>query len=165
MKLCLKDAFASSSYNKEFKYSIDGSEFTDLPAVLLSESVGVTVTVAVSGGEVLCKMRITAAFAVSCSRCLKEFEFSFDSETQKPVLKDDGLYEEDAVYLDRSFCFDVVDEAYARICFEFPMAPRCREDCKGLCPVCGCDLNEQSCTCDIRTVDPRLAVLKKLIDK
>ena len=165
MKLCLKDAYASSSYNKTFDYVIDGSEFLSLPATLASDAVSVTVTVSSSGGEVFCGMRIVADFVVPCSRCLKEFELHFDSDTQKPVLKDDGLYDEDAVYLDRSLCFDVIDEAFARISFEFPMAPRCSEDCKGLCPVCGCDLNVQSCTCDIRTVDPRLAVLKKLIDK
>lgn len=164
MKLCLKDAFASSSYSKTFNYTIDSSELASLsPAPCSAVSVAVTV-VTVDGG-VFCDMDIAADFQVVCSRCLEEFTYSFASGTRKPVFKDDGVCEEDAVYLDKSLCFDVVDEVFTRICFEFPMAPRCREDCKGLCPVCGCNLNEQSCSCDIRTVDPRLAVLKKLIDK
>lgn len=164
MKLCLKDAFASSSYSKTFEYTIKGSELGELSPPPCSD-VSVAVTVSVAEGSVYCDMDISADFLVACSRCLEEFTYSFACSTRKPVFRDDGVCEEDAVYLDKSLCFDVVDEVFARICFEFPMAPRCKEDCKGLCPVCGCNLNEQSCSCDIRTVDPRLAVLKKLIDK
>ena len=43
-----------------------------------------------------------------------------------------------------------------------PFAPLCREDCKGLCPVCGNDLNQQECGCDRAPIDPRLAALKDL---
>lgn len=40
----------------------------------------------------------------------------------------------------------------------------CREDCKGLCPVCGINHNHESCDCEIDPIDPRLAKLKELID-
>lgn len=40
----------------------------------------------------------------------------------------------------------------------------CREDCQGLCPVCGINHNQESCDCEINTIDPRLAKLKELID-
>jgi uncharacterized protein len=43
-----------------------------------------------------------------------------------------------------------------------PFAPLCREDCKGLCPVCGIDLNTGNCTCDRTPIDPRWASLKNL---
>ncbi len=42
--------------------------------------------------------------------------------------------------------------------------PLCKEDCKGLCPTCGKDLNEGPCGCK-KELDPRLAVLAKLLDK
>lgn len=41
----------------------------------------------------------------------------------------------------------------------------CREDCQGLCMICGTNLNESSCDCDDDAVDPRLAKLKQLLDK
>jgi uncharacterized protein len=41
------------------------------------------------------------------------------------------------------------------------MKPLCSEDCKGICPQCGQDLNEGECDCEIETVDPRLAKLKE----
>jgi uncharacterized protein len=37
-----------------------------------------------------------------------------------------------------------------------PIAPRCREDCRGLCPSCGADLNAGACACALDSVDPRL---------
>ncbi|HEU5060278.1 MAG TPA: DUF177 domain-containing protein [Kofleriaceae bacterium] len=43
-----------------------------------------------------------------------------------------------------------------------PFAPLCSEDCKGLCPVCGIDLNTGSCTCDRTPIDPRWAALRNL---
>jgi uncharacterized protein len=43
-----------------------------------------------------------------------------------------------------------------------PFAPLCSEDCKGLCPVCGIDLNTGSCTCDRTPIDPRWSALKNL---
>ena len=41
----------------------------------------------------------------------------------------------------------------------------CSEDCKGLCPRCGADLNQGPCSCAKKDVDPRLAVLAKLLEK
>lgn len=40
----------------------------------------------------------------------------------------------------------------------------CRPDCKGLCPVCGQNLNVSSCTCSRKPADPRLAILATLLD-
>ena len=40
----------------------------------------------------------------------------------------------------------------------------CREDCKGLCPICGADLNETTCNCNTTQIDPRLEKLKMLLD-
>ena len=49
-----------------------------------------------------------------------------------------------------------------QIILAVPFAPLCSEDCKGLCPVCGIDLNTGDCTCDRTPIDPRWAALKNL---
>jgi len=49
-----------------------------------------------------------------------------------------------------------------RIWLSIPMKPLCKEDCKGLCPTCGKDLNEGECDCPKEAIDPRFAVLKDL---
>ena len=53
--------------------------------------------------------------------------------------------------------------AVPELLLDMEMAVLCREDCKGLCPKCGKDLNEGPCGCDLRQVDPRLEALKKLL--
>jgi uncharacterized protein len=48
---------------------------------------------------------------------------------------------------------------------EMPMQVFCREDCKGLCPTCGADLNEGPCDCRNDEGDERFAALKSLLDR
>lgn len=50
------------------------------------------------------------------------------------------------------------------IILELPAKFLCSEDCKGLCMKCGKNLNEGDCGCDKGSVDPRLEILKQLID-
>jgi uncharacterized protein len=45
---------------------------------------------------------------------------------------------------------------------DIPMKPLCRPDCKGLCPVCGQNLNDSTCQHQVDEIDPRLSVLKEL---
>ncbi|MEM7332912.1 MAG: DUF177 domain-containing protein [Chloroflexota bacterium] len=47
---------------------------------------------------------------------------------------------------------------------EVPIQPICREDCQGLCMVCGQNFNEDNCDCEEDNIDPRMAALKKLLD-
>jgi uncharacterized protein len=46
-----------------------------------------------------------------------------------------------------------------------PMKPLCRADCKGLCPMCGTNLNRGTCDCKREWKDPRLSALKELRDR
>jgi uncharacterized protein len=60
---------------------------------------------------------------------------------------------------------DQVDlELVAReaILLDLPLAPLCRADCAGLCPICGADLNEGTCSCVPEVADPRWAALDAL---
>ena len=49
-----------------------------------------------------------------------------------------------------------------QLVLSLPAYPVCREDCKGLCPVCGANLNERECGCDRHVPDPRWAGLKSI---
>jgi uncharacterized protein len=45
---------------------------------------------------------------------------------------------------------------------DLPVAPLCRDDCAGLCPSCGADLNRAACNCDLTVPDPRWDALREL---
>ena len=48
------------------------------------------------------------------------------------------------------------------VLLDLPAAPLCREDCAGLCPLCGIDRNEADCDCDPNPPDPRWDALRAL---
>ena len=78
----------------------------------------------------------------------------YDDEDE---LEDVILYENDELNLEEYIWSQVVSS--------LPMKTLCSNDCKGLCPTCGVDLNTQSCDCMGNTIDPRLEKLKELFPK
>lgn len=65
-----------------------------------------------------------------------------------------GYYEKSGLLLE-----DVLRE---QVLLSLPARTLCREDCKGLCPRCGHDLNTEQCTCDLASADPRWSALSGL---
>ena len=82
-----------------------------------------------------------------------ESEGSFD-----PALVDEDTYAGKEI--------DLTPAIREQILLQIPSSPLCREDCLGLCPKCGKDLNEGDCGCDRTVIDPRWAALKRIqLDK
>ncbi|MBR2742611.1 MAG: DUF177 domain-containing protein [Clostridia bacterium] len=112
-------------------------------------------------------LKCECEYVSECARCLREVRgaVSFDFESMVKV-DDEGefLLDADAVVIDSSNRLDVDELVSGLLVMQLPMKVLCREDCKGLCPKCGADLNEGECACDKNEVDPRLLKLKKLLD-
>ena len=97
-----------------------------------------------------------------CDRCGKEFSrrkqmelhaFITDGETDDP----------EAFYLDGD-SFDLTEALVTLFILDMESKLLCSEECKGLCPKCGADLNLGPCGCR-KEIDPRLAVLEQLLDE
>jgi uncharacterized protein len=69
----------------------------------------------------------------------------------------------DPIYFIDEGWLDLRKPLREQILLAMPMHLLCRPDCKGLCPNCGQNLNEGPCQCSTENIDPRLAVLKKLL--
>lgn len=79
----------------------------------------------------------------------REQEIQLDSEqTEVAFFSGDGL-----------FLADVLAE---QVLLAIPMKVICRSDCRGLCPLCGANLNHDECRCEAHSADPRLAPLARL---
>jgi len=115
--------------------------------------------------------RVAATLELPCSRCLEPFRWTVDepfeltyqprsaavAEHEREIEDEDfsaALYDNDQIDLEQ-----LIRERFE---MSLPMKPLCSEDCKGLCPICGTNLNRNSCACKADWEDPRLAVLKKL---
>lgn len=96
-----------------------------------------------------------------CDRCLSDTTVSLDLVIEETADVSDGIFtpdEELSPYLEDKL-IDVDGLLSEQILLGWPSKVLCNEDCKGLCPVCGCNLNEKTCNCDTRVIDPRMAQL------
>jgi len=121
------------------------------------------------GGDVIVQGQLTATVPQTCGRCVESFPARVDVRVDVRLLPrpatgdsmelgaddlDVDFYTDDQVDLNR-----VVE---TETTLALPMKPLCREDCRGLCPVCGGNRNLVPCACPERTLDPRLAPLRDL---
>ncbi len=99
-------------------------------------------------GAVVLTLHIEFSLLVTCDRCLKETEqaFSYDKEHMVVRSVNDENNEEDYVIAEAE-SIDIAEIALADLLLELPSKMLCKEDCKGLCPVCGCDRNLTECNC------------------
>lgn len=124
--------------------------------------------------EIIITGRLKAEMEVQCSRCLKDFTQSLNIPVnvvyhpaedagagERHALKDDEL---DMGFY-RGEELDLQELLKEQILLNTQMKPLCEEQCKGICPKCGKDLNTGQCDCSQREIDPRLEVLKIFLEK
>jgi uncharacterized protein len=117
---------------------------------------------------------VATMLELPCSRCLEPFTTLVDSafdlryqphahpagsghEAERQIEEDDlstAFYDNEEIDLGQL----MREQFYLAL----PMKPLCGEDCRGLCPICGTNLNRETCDCKRQWDDPRLAVLKTL---
>lgn len=161
---------------------LDGALETDGP-------VRLQVTATNLGGRIGLDGRLTARVKVVCSRCAQDHVLDLDEPIHEVFVRQGGtddrrkvaregsdlewmadplpvLFEEDEVD-ERPYWGDALeldDLARETLLLAVPMKPMCREDCRGLCPVCGEDRNKVQCSCREESVDPRLAPLQQWLE-
>jgi len=108
-----------------------------------------------------------------CDRCLEEFDTDISGDLKLYYSK--TLPEEEYASYFKEFDdevrllsaglteIDITKDVRDTLLLAIPMKKLCREDCKGLCPRCGHNLNQGPCNCSQETIDPRWAALKKLL--
>jgi uncharacterized protein len=121
--------------------------------------------------DIRLKGRLSAGFELNCARCLepvaqdvkREFELLYrplgtDAGRNELSVTDAeaeiGYYQGEGLLLE-----DVLRE---QVLLALPLKVTCREDCKGLCPHCGTNLNQEQCSCQALVEDPRWSALKEI---
>ncbi len=98
-----------------------------------------------------------------CARCLREFEHAIPVEVEELYAYPHPLPETE-FFIGQDAKLNLAPLLRAEILIALSHREYCREDCKGLCPVCGTNRNEESCDCEGEQIDPRMSVLKQLLD-
>lgn len=102
---------------------------------------------------------------VPCDRCLAEVPVRFHLDFAKKVRLDDSEEEQQSDEFDESNYIDGYTlDADQLVCNEiligWPTKILCSEDCKGICSVCGQNLNQGTCDCEDTGLDPRMSVIR-----
>ncbi len=112
-------------------------------------------------------LNLSLDYVAPCARCLTDVSGNFTFSLEKTVAPRnllEGLGEDvldDYAIIEDGF-LDMDEQLLELLEMEFPRKILCREDCKGLCPHCGKNLNDGSCDCK-EELDPRMAPLAKIL--
>ena len=124
-----------------------------------------------NAGYMRLSLSISVPYTAECARCLDAVKGEFSEVFERTVvtkgaIDEDKLEEsvDEYAVLDEDGKLYIDDEILETLVLLFPKKILCSEDCEGLCPKCGKPKREGDCGCPTKEIDPRLAVLKKLLD-
>lgn len=120
------------------------------------------------------RMEVFAEYVLSapCDRCLKEvllpFEIRYEGEVDFTKSVEERIEELDGISCLSGYDLDVDQLVWGELLLLFPAKVLCKEDCLGICDVCGQDRNVAECGCgrakDTGHVDPRMAVVRDIFN-
>ena len=131
-----------------------------------------TVTLMRTDHGILVKGDLNTASELTCSRCLSLFDCPLKinieeeylpttdiiSGTPLPLPDDPGTFT-----IDEHNILDLTEAIRQYALLAIPMKPLCHQECAGLCPTCGTNLNQTDCNCPPKPADSRWAALRNLI--
>ena len=110
--------------------------------VKLTEPINISAQISKGSNFISVKLAIEAPMRLNCSRCLEEFTVpkSLETELNLPIENRDVI--------------DLTDNLREEIMLNYPLKPLCRPECRGLCPICGRNLNTGKCSCKPKPREP-----------
>ncbi len=120
--------------------------------------------------SIIIEGELDVSILAECVRCLKHFPLSIHFPFQEVYTRQDLMLDtkgnlvtedEDIRSIFEGHNLDLSEFLRQNIILALPSAPLCSPDCKGLCPICGKNLNEGECQCAQQKVDSRW---RKLLD-
>jgi len=142
-------------------FAIDDEEF--LKETGLDKNVLLTGEIYKINDSLTFTGKLEYVITVECARCLKEFDKKIETKFSADLVEEEDLESDDLqmVITDGTI---KLDEAIKQLIYlSMPMKSLCRDDCKGICPNCGVNLNEETCQCESSITDPRFDKLKDLL--
>jgi uncharacterized protein len=153
----------------------------------VSGELGLSIEIVKAGRAVHVSGTLAGTFVRQCVRCLNEYDepasipFTADYRGEEPPAKpqpkrakprseeeesdaDASIEDEEEPYSLAGDRLELAEMLREQIILATPMQPLCREDCRGLCPTCGQDLNERQCDCPEERQESPFLVLRKLTE-
>ena len=163
MLLDLRKVFLTEDEVLNSSYELDLSDMEFNGTKPLNTPVRVSAKAVNRAGVVNLAISAMFDYTAPCDRCGEEtitsFDYGFDHTL---VLSLEGENEGDYIETP-DYNLDLDELVTSDILLELPWKHLCSDDCKGICPKCGANLNKTVCKCDLQEIDPRLEALKSLL--
>ena len=162
MKLDVDEATFPFGESRSFSFVVAPESIgLEEDAGLFRGEIRVDGTVMNTGSSFRVVGTVTACRCFVCDRCLSAGERTMTLDFTEDYTKTPGETDETAFFDGETIILD--DLVRDTLLVAEPLRELCKSDCKGLCPVCGQNLNEGTCDCDAFVPDPRLAALESLL--
>ncbi len=164
MLLGLSKIIDSPGASVPFSTSVDLSDLRYGISCPVSEPVLAQGVVRNTAGVLLMKGSVTTTIHGICDRCAAEFTRDIDFPIDVVLVTELASEENEDEWVfplvgDSADLDDIVRTVFV---LNLDSKLLCKEDCKGLCPRCGKNLNDRKCTCE-KELDPRLAALRQFL--
>ena len=164
MQINISEILSNPSVEKEYNLNFDMESISfrrrSFPVTEKKEFV---FSINRQGKKMHISLDTEVSILIPCDRCLDDVAFAFPVSVDRDINLDrlsDGNKDEDELLFIDGYMLDVDKLISDEIVVALPSKVLCSEDCKGLCPVCGTNLNHDSCHCDREVFDPRMAIFK-----
>lgn len=137
---------ALSNPGVEFPFTLSASEMPAEDDDLPLEDVRLTGVMIGAGESVMVRGDLDAMVNAQCARCLKPLKVPMSAPFDEVYVREvDPEDPEKLAYTGSSL--DLSEQVHAALVLNMPIRFLCREECPGLCPACGADLNQGPCSC------------------
>ena len=151
----------SAGFSRDFPFDIPQIK---LPPDLQLNDLGGAVRVTRTPQGILLQAGFRAQTDLECVRCLTNFQQGLQINFTELYAFSQRYVTDSGLLMAETGIIDLTPVLREYAVLEIPMRPLCKPDCKGLCPICGNNLNDSTCHHEDDPGDPRLASLKSLLD-
>lgn len=165
MVIDLKKIFVNEGSSLPIEYALDLSNVEYQGVYPLKRPVRICGAVSNKAGLVRLQASVSFEFEAGCDRCGAETVRTHTVTVDKALAPSIEGEESETILLTPDMKLDLDELLYSEAVVALPTKHLCREDCKGICPKCGKNLNEGKCDCHEKEIDPRLSALAELLNE
>ena len=145
----MRQLFGIEGKKKILDYSILVEELSDISGVTFGTPVAVKGYIENRAGVVTVAFSTEFTLNLVCDRCVESFSRNFHYDFSHTLVRSLNTHSDDfdEYIVCEGDALDMNEVAVSDLLLELPSKILCKEDCKGLCMKCGCNLNETQCDC------------------
>ena len=164
MKVQISDIVSGKDRNKKIEYKFEMPQFEfEGDMIKPVSSCSVVGRISADSDILILTAEIKVDLEMICSRCLDTFIYPIDIDIEERFTTNSKSEDEEAIVV-LDDVLNITEVVETSIISTLPIKRVCKDDCKGLCQECGCNLNFNTCSCNKEDVDIRFEALKGFFD-